>query len=257
MKRIDLAQAARRGSQKLRTLPRPVVLRFLLLLALLVAGALAVRFTPLRQYLAREALVQALDQLSTAWWAPWLLVLLHGVVALVGIPTSPVLLAGGVVFDAFYGTVLNLLGLFLGAALSYWVAGLLGRDFVAHLLGPSLRRIERAFEQRGFWPLVQVRFLPIPFALINYGAALTGVRPAKFLVTSVVGLTPATLMHTFFIAKIYRASDALKLHFTIAYFACWGLFALLTSLPTIRQSLARRARHRELIARRRTRTQAS
>ncbi|MBT8340818.1 MAG: VTT domain-containing protein, partial [Desulfatitalea sp.] len=73
------------------------------------------------------------------------------------------------------------------------------------MTGERLRRGAHLFQRRGFWPLVQTRFLPIPFVVVNFGAALAGVRPALFFSAALAGLIPSTLIHTGFIAALLDA----------------------------------------------------
>ena len=71
----------------------------------------------------------------------------------------------------------------------------MGRDLVIHLVGAKrLQRAEKALEEHGFWAIARVRFVPIPFALVNYGAALAGVRFGPFVIATAIGLAPSLLV---------------------------------------------------------------
>lgn len=230
----------RGGLSILSDLPPKVLWRFALLLALGIGAALLIFFTPLRQELTQEKVVAFFDQIRLSWWAPILLLITHLGVSLVGLPVSPVLVGGGVAFGALLGSIYNIAGLFLGAATSFYLAKFLGREFIEHLAGERLKQVERAFERSGFWPLVQARFLPIPFSVINYGAALAGARPSLFLLASAIGLTPSTVMHTFFTATLFRSASEERLRWLVLYLLCWGALALVTGWPTIRQAWRKR-----------------
>jgi uncharacterized membrane protein YdjX (TVP38/TMEM64 family) len=155
---------------------------------------------------------------------------------------------GGAAFGALYGSVYNMVGLLLGASLAFWVAKLLGRDFVIRVTGKRLRRAEALFERHGFWPLVQTRFMPLPFAVVNYGAALAGVRPVFFLIASAVGLIPSTLIHTIFIAQAIVTQGRERV-FTLALYAgSFVLFNVLLSTLWLWEQAQRRRRYHELVA---------
>lgn len=225
----------------LRRLPGKVIWRFVLFLLIIALGIAVILGTPIRDHLTREAMVDFFAHVQDFWWSPLVLLATFLVVSMLGLPVSPILLAGGIAFGAASGMIYNTLGLFLGATASYFMALLLGRDFVLHLAGSRLKQVELAFERKGFWPLVQVRFLPIPFAMVNYGAALAGVKPHQFLISTGLGLAPATFMHTYFASGIFYASDNdARLRLMIWYGVCWGVLALVTSLPAIRQALQRK-----------------
>ena len=164
-----------------------------------------------------------------------------------GLPPIP-LLVGGAAFGAFHGSIYNMAGLLLGASLAYGLAKLLGRDFVVRITGERFRRAESIFRRHGFWPMVQTRFMPLPFSVVNFGAALAGVRPVFFLVTSAVGLIPSTLIHTYFMAQAI-ATQGRERAFTLAlYLGVFVLFNILLSTLWLREQTQRRKRYRELVA---------
>ena len=228
-------------------IPHSVWIRPALFVALLLAGFSLIRFTPVGELLTEEHLVSFLEGLRGTWWAPLLLIGLYALMAPLGLPTGP-LLVGGAAFGALYGSIYNMAGLLLGASLAYGVARLLGRDFVVRVTGPRLRRAERIFEHHGFWPLVQTRFMPLPFAVVNFGAALTGVRPALFLIATAVGLVPSTLIHTYFIAQAITTHGRERILTLALYGGAFLLFNVLFSILWLRDWRRRREKYRELLA---------
>ena len=228
-----------------------------LLVLLAVSGIVAAKFTPLGEYLHKDQVLALFEQLRGVWWAPLLLIGLYCVAAPVGLPASPLLIAGGMVFGFWYGSLYNLTGLVSGAMIAFWVGRGLGRDAIVQLAGEKLRKVERLFERRGFWPLVQVRFLPIPFAVVSYAAALAGVSSFRFVVTSLIGLAPATMMHTYFAPKtIYSAMGGEKpIGLLAGYMGCWIALIVIAGWPTVQEALRRRKRFQEIKARRQARRQ--
>jgi uncharacterized membrane protein YdjX (TVP38/TMEM64 family) len=189
--------------------PRRIVLRALIFVALIGAAFVVLRFTPLgesfREQLAPERLMAIRGELQEQWWTGPALLLAYAVLAPLGVPVSPLMFAGGAVFGTLVGATYNFFGTFLGASLSYFLARGLGRDLIVHLAGSRLKRAERLIARRGFWPLVRTRFLPIPFPLVNWGAALAGVPAGLFLLTTAIGLVPANLVYTYFAAALVDA----------------------------------------------------
>ena len=230
-----------------RRISRSVWLRVSLFIGLLVVGIGLVRFTPIGEAFTEERVLSLIETLRGTWWAPFLLIGLFAIVSTLGLPPIP-LLVGGAAFGAFRGSIYNMVGLLLGASLAYGLAKLLGRDFVVRVTGERLRRAESIFGRHGFWPLVQTRFMPLPFSLVNFGAALAGVRPVFFLVTSAVGLIPSTLIHTYFMAQAI-ATQGRDRAFTLALYAgTLILFNVLLSTLWLRERAQRRKRYRELVA---------
>lgn len=223
-------------------MPRRTLLRFLLLPLLLAAGYAAVRWTPLAAYDSGPALAGLIRHLQSAWWAPALLVGGYVVLSPLGVPATPLLFAGGVVFGAVAGSVYNILGVFLGAAASFFLGRVLGRDLVTHLAGRRLRRVERAIARRGFWSLVAVRFVPLPFPLVNYGAALAGLRPLLFLSTTAIGIAPTVTLYSIFFAAVAHAAAGRRREMAIQLGASIVLLIAVTLVPQLVQRRRRRAR---------------
>jgi len=234
------------------SMPRSTWIRFVVFGLVLLAGFVAIRWTTVGELFTEDRVVSLLTQVRSVWWSPLVLVILYTVLAPVGMPMVPLLL-GGAVFGPVFGAAYNTIGLLLGAVASYFLARWLGRDFVFQITGDRLRRAERAFDRHGFWPLVQTRFLPLPFPLVNFGAALAGVRPAKFVIATVIGVLPSTLVHTYFMARLISSSGTDRIHIGGAYLGTFVACNLLIALPWMREQLKRRRRYRELLAARATR----
>lgn len=226
----------------------------MLLLTLLTLGFLALRLTPMAGYLDREHLVQTLEGMRQTSWAPLVLLGLYALLCPVGLPATPLVFAGGFVFGTLLGGIYNFLGTFLGAAASYGLGRALGRDFVVQLLGDTLRPMERRLSRLGFWALARIRFLPIPFPLVNYGAALTGIRPAVFLGSSALGLAPAILIYTFFAAALAEAAEGERGGLLLQLGAALLGVLLLTFIPAWLEGRKRKRRYETLKAQRRKRS---
>lgn len=237
---------------KKRALPKKALLRFLLIPLLLGVAFAAVRFTPLADHLTVEAVLALFDRLRQAWWAPLALVAGYLVLLPFGLPATPLMIGGAAVFGGGWGSLYNFIGLYLGGALTYYLGRALGRDFVIHFAGKHLKKIERTLARRGFWSLVGVRFLPFPYTVLNYTAALAGVRPAVFLLTTALGMVPTVAIWTFFYATLARAATGEKPGMAL-YFQVGGALALLlvaTAVPQIMDARKRKARLKELRERR-------
>ncbi|HXU47224.1 MAG TPA: TVP38/TMEM64 family protein [Thermoanaerobaculia bacterium] len=188
------------------SLPRRHLLRFLILGAIVVGGFAALRFTPLRDQLSLEAITALLVKLRASWWAPLALFGAYLVLMPIGFPASPLMLAGGAVFGAWLGSLYNLAGTFAGGALSYFLGRTLGRDLIQHLGGHRLRRLEKRLARRSFWGLFGMRFLPFPYALVNYAAALVGIPPRLFLTSTFLGLLAPIFLYSWFAAELFHAA---------------------------------------------------
>jgi phospholipase D1/2 len=242
-----------RDQRPSRRMPRRTLLRFLVIPALLAGGYAAARWTPLAGYLSVPALEAAFGRLRQSWWAPALLIGAYLVLSPVGVPATPLMVAGGMVFGGVAGSIYNWLGVVLGAAASFFVGRVLGRDFVRHIAGHRLRKVELAIGRHGFWNLVAVRFLPLPFPVVNYGAALAGVRPSLFLASTAIGVAPTVTLYTLVFATLAQATAGRRRQLFLELFGALLLLLLVTLLPQLLQARRRRQRLAALRAARRAR----
>lgn len=228
--------------------PRRAIIRFLVLALLVGAGFAALRFTPLRDQLTREALASTLAGLRDAWWSPLALGGLYLLLAPLGLPMSPLVFAGGAVFGFARGALYNFLGLYCGAVASFMLARGLGHELIAHYLGERLKRVERMVARQGFWTLVRVRLVPAPFALINYGMAFAGVRLPSFLASTALGLIPTTLLYTWIAATFTNAAAGDRREVARNALLAIAALAAASLLPNLVTRWKRRQRYRDIKA---------
>jgi uncharacterized membrane protein YdjX (TVP38/TMEM64 family) len=234
-------------------------LRLALLVLLLGGTFAALRWTPAGELVRPERLLALLEAARGHWWMPAVLLLLYAGLCPLGVPATPLLFAGGAIFGILQGTAWNVLGTLIGAATTYWVARSLGREAVERLGGSRLARAERMLHRHGFFALVGLRFLPIPFPFVNAAAAVAGIRFPVFMASSAVGLTPAVAIWTYFSSALVHAAAADRARLARELAAAIVLLLSLVMIPTAvrlarrRRRLARfrRARERRLAAERR------
>jgi len=208
-----------------------------------VTGFAILRFTPIAGYLTKSQLQALVKRLHALWWAPLALVACYIVFCPIGVPASPLMLAGSA-FGFFRGFLFNLVGTWLGGVTTYFLGRILGRDFVVHLAGNRLKKVERAIARRGFWSLVTLRLLPIPYPLVNYTAALTGIPPGLFMVTTFLGLIPANLVFAYFGDALFQLNG--QLNKILQFIAVIGLLVVLTVAPQIWMARKRKEKYLEL-----------
>lgn len=237
-----------------RRIPRPLLYRFIALVAIVGTGFAVLRWSPMAQYLNKEEILALFDRLRDTWWAPGLLVLSYFVLCPLGVPATPMMIAGGMVWGVVWGSVYNVIGIFLGAASTYWLGRVLGREFVLHLFGNKLRKVERMVARRGgFWSLAGVRFLPLPFVLVNYCAAFVGIRPALFLGATAAGLSLTVPIFTYFAHALSQAATGNRSGVYLQLAVAMALLALIILIPRLWQGRKRKERYLETLARRRSR----
>lgn len=128
---------------------------------------------------------------------PVLFVLLYALATVLFVPGSVTTLAGGALFGPLWGTLYNLVGATLGAAVSFLIARYLAGDWAERQAGRRMRRLKRGVEAEGWRFVALVRLVPLfPFNLLNYALGLTGVRFGHYVVASFVFMLPGAFAYT-------------------------------------------------------------
>lgn len=132
--------------------------------------------------------------------APLAYILLRTVaIVLTVVPNAPLDVAGGVLFGPFLGTVYSLTGSEAGAIACYLLAHVMGREAITRLL-------HREFAFNGHYPQRQLAYIilfarldPVfSFALVSYGAGLTGMSLRAFALATLIGMTPGTILLNYY-----------------------------------------------------------
>jgi uncharacterized membrane protein YdjX (TVP38/TMEM64 family) len=174
--------------------------RFVAPLAVVVLVALAWTFG-LHRYLTLEALAAQRDALAALVAArplPAALVYVAAYVAVVAfsLPGGAVMtLAGGLLFGAFIGACLAVLGATIGAAVLFLLARSAFAPLVAGRAEGLLGPLRAGLARDGFFYLLSLRLVPVfPFWLLNLAPALLGMAFAPYLAATFLGIIPGTLV---------------------------------------------------------------
>ncbi len=221
---------------------RQPLIRFLVFLGLVVGGILVLRATPLNRYLQPDDLTALLEELRQQPAAPILFVIGGALLPAFGLPASVIIFVGGAVFGTLRGALLSFVGLYGCALLGYLLARTLARDLVVQLLGKRLAFVEGLLERHGFWTMVRLRLLPIPYGLVNFSAGLVGVRARTFILSTLLGLPPGVFVFSYFSSAMVTAAEGDRAEaFRNVGIASVLAFSL-TFLPAILKAWRRRVR---------------
>ena len=177
-----------------------------LILFALAALALAWRYTPLREWINVESLVHLSDRFEASPFAP--LIVIGGFVlgGLLVMPVTMLIAATGIVFGPWLGMLYSLLGATLSAVFVYAIGRELGRDAVRRVAGRRINDLSRRIAQRGLLAMLFVRIVPIaPFSIINLVAGASHLAFRDFVIGTILGLAPGTVLIVFFVDRIVAA----------------------------------------------------
>ncbi len=175
-----------------------------LLLALIAALIIAIRFTPLGEQLnlqqlaqQRDALLQMVAERALITAAAFTGVYIVSVA--LSIPGATVLsLIGGFLFGPFLGLLLINIGATTGALLVFLAARFLFGNSIQEKYPAKLERFNSEIAQNGTNYLLTLRLIPIfPFFLINLFAGFTKIPVLTFLWTTALGIIPGSFVYAY------------------------------------------------------------
>lgn len=101
--------------------------------------------------------------------------------------------AAGFLFGAVVGTIMAVIAATLGATLLFLATKTSLGDYLHSHAGPWLAKVERGFADNQWSYLLMMRLFPvIPFFIANLVPAFLGVPLPVFIVTTFIGIIPAT-----------------------------------------------------------------
>ncbi len=159
-----------------------------------------------RHDLSPVQVVQALlGFMTNSLWGPLIYILLYAIRPLVLFPATLLTLAGGFLF----GPVLGVIYTILASNVSATVAYLVGRYFGQGLLkeGSSANLVQRyadRLRQNSFETVIVMRFIFLPYDLVNYVAGFVRVRWTAFTLATILGNIPGTIAFVLAGASIER-----------------------------------------------------
>lgn len=112
------------------------------------------------------------------------------------LPGTVMTVAAGVLFGLVVGSVVALAGAVGGALAAYLVARHVGRVVAGARVGGRLARVEHWLAGNGFVAVLTARLMPaVPFNVLNYAAAVVGVRLRAYVAATAIGIVPGTLAY--------------------------------------------------------------
>lgn len=205
--------------------------------AVLVAVIAGIYFSPLRDEFTRDNIRTRVASLRGVWYGPLVLIGVYAVGCVLAIPASVFVFAAGFIWGWMLGGAYAWIGGMLGATASFFVARFVG-DGLLNRFGALGRMVTKQVDHAGMRSLLVLRLIPgIPFAVLNYGAGVAGVRLIDFLGATAIGLLP-TFVFAYCADALFNGTmsegDALKR----IVIAC-GLLLGLVLLPQIIKRMTR------------------
>lgn len=153
---------------------------------------------------------------------------LFALLPVVFFPVAVLAVAGGLLFGLGWGSVYTLAGAAINCALMFLLARSLGQRRIQQLVERRLsavwqERLKLASGRSGFFLLILLRLIPaVPYGLINYACGLSEMRFWPYMIASVLGIIPGTIV---FLNLGDKALDPASPSFWLAVALLIALFA--------------------------------
>lgn len=182
----------------------------------------------------REVLAAAIERVRTVRYLALLFIVAYALAVTFGLPATAFTMAGGVIFGFGRGLLFNWLGAMIGAVLAYFFAGAFCGDACRVVLGRRADTLQHLAETHGFWGTFRLRLIPvIPFGLLNYAAAMAGVRRRDYLLATALGILPGSAVYTYFAGSLVQGVEGAGRRALINFSVAAALLILLSFLPKI------------------------
>ena len=129
---------------------------------------------------------------------PLLFMAVYALATVLFLPGSVLTLAGGALFGPLWGTLYNLTGATIGAALAFLATRYFASDWVERKAGGRLKRLVDGVAAEGWRFVALVRLVPLfPFNLLNYALGLTRIRFGSYLLATWLFMLPGASAYTY------------------------------------------------------------
>ena len=169
------------------------------ILLLLCAAAAAWKWTPLADLIDIRRLAGWTAALRGSPARHFYLLGAYIVGSILLVPITAMILVTAIIFGPVAGSLYSLVGSLAGAAVTYAIGAVLGRDFVQKIAGARWRRLEKKITETGIVAVATLRLLPIaPFTVVNIVSGAFKVPWRDYLLGSLLGLAPGILITNLF-----------------------------------------------------------
>ena len=217
---------------------RKTIIKVAILLVL--AGVVAaLYFSPAREQLTRDNVRAFVEHLRGLWYGPLIFIAAFALACVFALPASVFVLAAGFIFGWLPGMIYSFIGGMLGAVASYYLGRFVGEGMLEKF-GRVGRAVARQVDHATFRSLLALRFIPgIPFAVLNYGCGVAGVRVRDYLASTAIGIIPPMFVFAYCADALFNGSmtegDAVKRLVVVL-----GLMLFITLLPVVVKRFTRR-----------------
>ena len=149
----------------------------------------------IRNDLSPAQVVQSLLQFMVgSFWGPLVYILVYSIRPLVLFPSTLLTLAGGFLFGPVMGVIYTVLASNISATIAFFIGRYFGEGLIKNDSTSSLiQKYARRMQDSSFETVIVMRFIFLPYDLVNYLAGFLGIRWLPFILASILGSIPGTI----------------------------------------------------------------
>lgn len=174
----------------------------------LLALALAWRYTPLNEFLSRENMREWARAARETPWAPVAVILAYTPAALFMFPRPLLTLLTIIAFGRWLGAGYSGAGIMLAAMATYYAGRMMRRETVMRLAGGKLDEAGKVLREHGILAVFASNQLPVPpFAVQGLIAGAIRIPAWQYALGSLLGMAPGLLAATVFAGELRAALE--------------------------------------------------
>ncbi|VVB78875.1 SNARE associated Golgi protein [uncultured archaeon] len=190
---------------------------FLILAIYLIEKAFSFKLNEIENYIS-----------SFGPWVPIILLVLIIITSSIGFVFPISVAIAGLLLNSYTAFLISIIGLTLGAAISFFAARYFARDYINKKYIED-RRILREYNEKigknGFLTIIFLRLIGLmPFELVNIAGGLSRVSALQFILGTLIGIIPGTILTIYLIKSTQNI-------FSTQFFIASILIALFFCIP--------------------------
>jgi uncharacterized membrane protein YdjX (TVP38/TMEM64 family) len=182
-------------------------------------------------------------------WAPIAFIALYVAACVLAIPASILTLGGGFLFGFAWGLVYVITGAVLGAVAAFLAGRYIARNWVAKKIEghEKFKALDEALSREGWKIVLLARLAPIfPYAVLNYGFAVTRVSLWHYTLATAIGIVPAMIAFVYFGSLVTDFTELGPGAKMLPPAIKWGIAVVTVIVTVLLTRIARRSLNRAL-----------
>lgn len=184
---------ARSSHKKTPSTAKAAWIRVLVLLGFFGLLALVWQLTPLKELLDFHRIAAWIEPYRTAWYALPIVVVAFVVLGILMVPVLLLMLATGVAFGPWLGSLYALAGSITSACAGFAIGRAAGLHRVEQIAGPRVRKFTHKIEKNGILSVYVIRKIPMPFLLVNVAMGASKIKFRDFFLGTLLGMGPIVI----------------------------------------------------------------